>query len=143
AEPMSSRPTGAIEGPYVKDRFAKKPRRDKPANRNVAGSGTAVAEGLPPKPILPKSVRPPPSAEQSLEIVLVSIVTAPFSAIALPQMIVSVVLSVMLWSAMRLPANAVEVPSVAELPMPQNTPVVVPPLITFTADALAVVSVLP
>ena len=51
---------------------------------------------------------------------LVSRVTAPFSAKARPVMVAPVV-RVMLVSAMMLPANAVVVPSVAELPTCQNT----------------------
>ena len=77
------------------------------------------------------------------EMVLVSIVTAPLSAMALPQRIVALVFKVMLWSARIFPANVVLVPRVAELPTSQYTPLFPPPLITFTVAALAVVSVLP
>ena len=51
--------------------------------------------------------------------VLVSIVTAPFRAKALPQLSVAPVFRVMLVSARMLPWNAVFVPSVAELPTTQ------------------------
>src|SRR5450755_3979823 len=51
-----------------------------------------------------------------LLIVLVSNVTAPLSAMALPQSIVASWFKVMLWSATMFPMNAVVVPSVAELP---------------------------
>ncbi len=53
------------------------------------------------------------------------------------------VVMVMLSSARIFPANAVPVPSVAELPTCQNTLQSEPPLITFTVELLAVVSVLP
>ena len=74
-------------------------------------------------------------------------VTAPVSAKARPLSIVAPMLSVMLASASRFPSNAVVVPSVAELPTCQNSPLSVPPceptLIILTDEALAVVSVLP
>ena len=62
---------------------------------------------------------------------------------ALPHRIFAVVFKVTLWSAMILPANTVEVPRVAELPTCQIRLLFTPPLITFTAEALAVVRVLP
>ena len=68
-----------------------------------------------------------------------SIVTAPTSANARPQSIVAAVFSVTLWSAMMLPANAVLVPSVAELPTCQNTSPA-SPFTTLTDEPLAVVS---
>ena len=75
--------------------------------------------------------------------VLLSIVTAPFIAKALPQVIEAPVASVMLCCAMILPANAVFVPSVAELPTAQYTLLPLAPLINNTAEPLAVVSVVP
>src|SRR5436309_4241396 len=77
------------------------------------------------------------------EIVLVSNVTAAVSAQAAPQVIVAPVVSVMLARARMSPANDVAVPSVAELPTFQNTLPPCAPLISETAEALAVVSVLP
>ena len=74
--------------------------------------------------------------------VLLFIVTAPVSAIALPH-IVALVSRVTLASAMMFPANSVLEPSVAELPVSQNTLVPGPPLITSTTESLAVVRVLP
>jgi len=74
--------------------------------------------------------------------VLVSSVTAAVSAKALPQN-VAPVSSVMLLDARIFPKKAVSVPSVAELPTCQNTPVPAPPLTTSTAEPLAVVRVLP
>ena len=78
-------------------------------------------------------------------IVLVSSVTAPFRARALPFRIVAPVVSVILVSARMCPSKAVFVPSVAELPTCQNTvlPGIAPPLIVTTDELLAVVSVLP
>ena len=52
--------------------------------------------------------------------VFVSIVTAPVSAITLPDTL-TLVVTVMLASARMFPANAVPVPSVAELPTCQKT----------------------
>ena len=80
---------------------------------------------------------------QSVEMTLVSIVTAACIAIALPHTMLAPVVKVMLWSARMLPWNAVVVPSVAELPTNQNTLSDCPPLISDTVDPLAVVSVLP
>ena len=73
---------------------------------------------------------------------LVSSVTAPFLASALPMM-PAPVFKVMLVRAIRLPMNDVVVPSVAELPICQATPHGFPPLISRTDDPLAVVKVLP
>jgi hypothetical protein len=73
---------------------------------------------------------------------LVSIVTAPFRARALPGML-ALVFSVMLVRARMFPANAVSVPSVAELPTCQNTLQLDPALLMRTLEWLAVVSVLP
>lgn len=71
-----------------------------------------------------------------------SIVTAPLSAMALPDTLEPVV-RVMLATARIFPVNAVPVPSVAELPTDQKTSVSLPlPLIT-TDELVAVVSVLP
>ena len=79
---------------------------------------------------------------QSCEMVLVSIVTAPVCAKALPDRFAPVS-KVMLAFASILPTNAVVVPSVAELPTCQNTLQLEAPLISSTDAALAVVSVLP
>ena len=76
------------------------------------------------------------------EMLLVSSVTAPFLASALPMMFAPV-FKVMLDRAIRLPMNDVVVPSVAELPICQATPHGFPPLIITTDDPLAVVNVLP
>ena len=73
---------------------------------------------------------------------LVSSVTAPFLASALPMMFAPV-FKVMLDSAIRLPMKDVVVPSVAELPICQATPHGFPPLIRATDDPPAVVNVLP
>src|SRR5687767_2987717 len=74
--------------------------------------------------------------------VLPSSVTAAFRASRRP-LVPAPVVTVMLCKARMLPANAVPVPSVAELPTCQNTLQELPPLITFTREALAVVKVLP
>src|SRR5450830_406231 len=73
---------------------------------------------------------------------LVSSVTAPFRARSLPDAFAPVV-KVMLVSARMFPANEVVVPRVAELPTCQNTLQFDPPLMTWTTELLAVVSVLP
>ena len=73
---------------------------------------------------------------------LVSSVTAPFRARALPCTLAAV-FSVMLVSATMLPRNAVPVPRVAELPVCQKTLQLDAPLSSRTDEALAVVSVLP
>lgn len=76
------------------------------------------------------------------ETLLVSIVTAPVRARARPA-IVAPVVRLMLSRARILPTKVVVVPMVAELPTCQKTLQGEPPLITWTVDALAVVSVLP
>src|SRR3989442_4866514 len=76
------------------------------------------------------------------ETLLVSIVTAPLSAKALPDTLAPVVRE-MLATARIFPVNAVPVPSVGELPTAQNTLVSrAPPLMT-TDELIAVVRVLP
>ena len=81
------------------------------------------------------------AAHGTLLTTLVSIVTAPVCAKALPFR-VAPVFKVMLASARIFPTNAVVVPRVAELPTCQNTLQTVPPLITLTDEPLAVMSVL-
>jgi hypothetical protein len=76
-----------------------------------------------------------------MEIVLVSIVTAPFRARSLPST-VAPVMRVMLVSAKIFPTNFVVEPSVAELPTCQKTLHGEAPLIS-TVELLAVVRVLP
>jgi len=76
------------------------------------------------------------------ETLLVSIVTAPLRAKALPDTLAPV-LRVTLVSARIFPANVVVVPIVAELPTCQNTLQGLPPLTIRTDAWLAVVSVLP
>lgn len=83
-----------------------------------------------------------PSRHSELETPLVSIVTAPFRARALPETDTPVV-SVMLVRARMFPENRLPVPSVAELPTCQNTLQLDPELMTGTLELLAVVSVLP
>ena len=73
---------------------------------------------------------------------LVSIVTAPFRARALPDT-VAPVCRAMLVSARMLPANTVSVLRVAELPTCQNVRQSWPPLMKTTDALLAVVSLLP
>ena len=73
----------------------------------VAGTGFAVGVGV-------------AAAHTLAETVLVSIVTAPFRARALPDTLAPV-FRVMLVSARIFPTNVVVVPSVAELPTCQNT----------------------
>jgi hypothetical protein len=77
-----------------------------------------------------------------LLILFVSNVTAPPRAIALPVRFTPVV-SVILAAAMIFPANTVFVPNVAELPTCQKTWQALPPLIMFTVELEAVVSVEP
>jgi hypothetical protein len=71
----------------------------------------------------------------------VSNVTAPFRARALPDTLAPVVRE-MLVKARILPTNTVPVPMVAELPTCQNTLQSTPPLVIWTDELLAVVSVL-
>src|ERR1019366_387933 len=79
-----------------------------------------IASPVPIKPTVPGSgtvvwgVQPPP-------ITLLSNVTAPLIARALPQPMLAPVFRVMLVSARIFPSNAVVVPRVAELPTCQNT----------------------
>lgn len=72
----------------------------------------------------------------------VSIVTAPVSAKALPQ-ITTFVVMVMLAFAMMLPLNLLVVPRVAELPTCQNISQCFVQFASETIELLAVVSVLP
>ena len=110
-----------------------------PRSRNVGGSG--VGTDVPPPPL-----KPPPVVAvvlpQPMEMVLVSIVTAPFSARALPQPMVAPVFSVMLVSARIFPSNEVVVPRVAELPTTQYTLSVGERPFTLTTEPDAVISVL-
>ena len=111
-----------------------------PRSRNVGGSG--VGTDVPPPPL-----KPPPVVAvvlpQPMEMVLVSIVTAPVSARALPQPMVAPVFRVMLVSARIFPWNEVVVPRVAELPTCQKTFESVKLLLKTTDELLAVVSALP
>ena len=77
-----------------------------------------------------------------METMLLSSVTAPVCAKALPDTLAPV-FKVMLVSARMFPMNEVVVPRVAELPTCQNTLQPEPPLMMFTDELLAVVSVLP
>ncbi len=79
---------------------------------------------------------------QIVEIALLSMVTAPVWAKALPNRL-ALVFSVILASASTLPMKAVFVPSVAALPTCQNTLQLDAPLIRSTEALLAVVRVLP
>jgi hypothetical protein len=98
---------------------------------------------LPPDPALPSTPASLPApAQVAAKTRLVSIVTAPFRARALPDTVV-LVFRVMLASARMLPANLVSVPRVAELPICQKTLHGWAPLITMTYAPLAAVSVLP
>ena len=82
-------------------------------------------------------------ALQTMELILlVSRVTAPFRARALPSRL-ALVFRVMLVNARIFPWNEVVVPSVAELPTFQNTLHPDPLLIMTTDELLAVVIVLP
>ena len=82
-------------------------------------------------------------SQTTLEMLLVSSVTAPFRANALPSVILAPVFRVMLWSARIFPRKSVVVPRVAELPISQKTLQQSAPLIVMTEELLAVVSVLP
>ena len=75
--------------------------------------------------------------------ILVSSVTAPLRARALPPGFDAPVVRVILVRARILPANVLLVPSVAELPTCQYTLPVPPLLIRVTLDEEAVVSELP
>ena len=83
-----------------------------------------------------------PASSWQTEISPLSMVTAPFRAKMRP-LVVAPVLSVILESASKLPTKAVVVPGVAELPICQNTLQFCPPVMTRTAELLAVVDVLP
>src|SRR6202158_4170408 len=104
-----------------------------PTKPRVPGSGTVDVPPPPPPLVL---LQPPP-------MVLLSNVTAPFRAKALPQPMVAAVFRVMLVSARIFPWNEVVVPRVAELPTCQNTFESVKLLLKTTKELLAVVSVLP
>ena len=78
-----------------------------------------------------------------LVISLLSSVTAPFNANALPSRMVAPVVKVMLVSARMLPLKSVDVPSVAELPTCQNTRLSSQPWMLWIDEELAVVKVLP
>src|ERR1700694_2539537 len=110
-------------------------------------SGTRVGpmSGIPAGPRTPPPPAVPPPAAMRLHnlIVLVSNVTAPVCAQAAPQLMLAPVFRVILACARMSPANDVVVPSVAELPTLQNTLPPCAPLRSETAEALAVVSVLP
>ena len=71
-----------------------------------------------------------------------SSVTAPVSAITLPETVAFVVNVILIFAKM-LPSSCVPVPRVAELPTWKNTLQGMPPLMITTAELLAVVSVLP
>src|ERR1019366_8260674 len=117
----------------------------RPVARRSSDAGSETDSALREKPRLPKSLRPVPKSPpdvQSFEMVLVSIVTAAFNAMARPHRIFAVVFRVMLWSARMLPANVVLVPRVAELPTWKYTPSVALPFSTVIFEELAVVSVL-
>ena len=79
--------------------------------------------------------------QMAAEMLLVSIVTAPFRARARP-VTLAVVFKVMLVRATMLPENDVETPSVAELPTCQNRLHGLPALIMTTEELVSVVSVL-
>lgn len=83
------------------------------------------------------------TAQVVLVMVLVSRVTAPLRARALPGIMPALVFRVMLVRARIFPWNAVVVPSVAELPICQKTLQPEPLLIIRTDELLAVVRVLP
>ena len=74
---------------------------------------------------------------------LVSIVTAPFRARALPDTMFAPVFRVMLASAIIFPLKLVLVPRVAEVPVWKNTLQALAPFIRTTDEPLAVVSALP
>src|SRR3989442_9315033 len=86
--------------------------------------------------------RVPAVSHNTAETLLVSIVTAPLSAKALPDTLAPVV-RVMLATARIFPVNAVPVPSVAELPTAQNTSVSRAPPVMTTDELIPVVRVLP
>src|ERR1039458_1082777 len=85
----------------------------------------------------------PESALHVSEMVLVSMVTSPFRARALPHWIVEWVLSQTLVSATIFPAKAVPLWSIADLPTCQYTPLPAPAFSTTTEELAAVVRPLP
>jgi len=103
----------------------------------VAATAVCVASGG-----VGVCVDPGRAAHEAKEMLLVSNVTAPVRANALPIMLTPV-FTVILVSARIFPLNEVVVPSVAELPTCQNTLQGEALLIRTTDDADAVVSVLP
>ena len=80
---------------------------------------------------------------QTVETVLVSIVTAPLIAMARPHVTEAPVVSVTLSMARMLPSKAVVMPKVAELPTSQMIVLSAEPSSTVTDEAEAVVSVEP
>jgi hypothetical protein len=108
----------------------------------VCPAGVAVEFG-PPGVAVGVAVVDDPAEQPRMETLLLSIVTAPFRARALPDTMLAPLFRAMLVSARILPLNAVVVPRVAELPTCQNTLQSEPPLIMRTDELLAVVSLLP
>jgi hypothetical protein len=106
----------------------------------VGGAAVVVATGVPGVP-LGAGVSGGALAQPWMETLLVSIVTSPFRARALPDTLAPFCRA-MLVSARIFPTNWVVVPRVAELPTCQNMLQAVPPLITRTEELLAVVSLL-
>ncbi len=98
-----------------------------PGPRTITLGETGTTLPLVPNSRPPLKPGPPFGGGQTFSIELVSIVTAPVCAKALPFRIVAVVLRVMLASARIFPSNEVLVPSVAEVPTCQNTPSSEPP----------------
>src|SRR6185312_381437 len=98
---------------------------------------------MPAPPWSPAAGMPlPTNAAPHALLALPASVTAPLRARALPATLAPVFV-VMVVRATMLPSNDVVVPSVAELPTCQDTPQADPPLMTFTIEPEAVVSVLP
>src|ERR1035437_5651191 len=108
------------------------PRMPVASNPNVPGSGVVLTT---PPPV------PPTAPAVQVLMVLSSSVTAPVSAMALPQLIVAPVARVMLVLAMMFPTNEVVVPRVAELPTSQYTLSCAPAPSMITDEPLSVVSV--
>jgi len=107
----------------------------------VGGAAVVVATGVPGVP-LGAGVSGGALAQPWMETLLVSIVTSPFRARALPDTLAPFCRA-MLVSARIFPTNLVVVPRVAELPTCQNTLQPEPLLIMTTDESLAVVSVVP
>lgn len=105
----------------------------------VATVGTVVAVAVAPAKV---GVAVGEAAHWLTKIALVSIVTEPLRARALPSM-PAPLFRLMLVSARMLPAKLVVVPRTAELPTCQNTLQADAPPVRTTEAALAVVSVLP